>query len=41
LLVRDKSSKFGTLVRAQKEVEFNGNTGIQFQYESKLIELIE
>lgn len=39
LIVRDKKSKFGTLVKVDKEVEFSSETGLQLQFDSKIIEL--
>lgn len=41
LLLRDKVSKFGTLVKIIDEIEFNAETGVQLQYESKIIEIFE
>jgi hypothetical protein len=39
LLVRDKKSKFGTLIKVDKMIEFNSESGLQLQFDSKLIEL--
>ena len=41
LFVKDKGSKFGTLVRLAEEVEFSPTQGLQLQYESKLITIHE
>ena len=37
LLLRDKKSKFGTLIKLDKMVEFSSEVGIQLQYDSKVI----
>jgi hypothetical protein len=37
LFIKDKGSKFGTLIKVDKEVEFNPIEGISLQYESKLL----
>jgi hypothetical protein len=39
VLVRDKKSKFGTLIKVDKTLEFSSETGLQLQFDSKLIEL--
>jgi hypothetical protein len=41
LFIKDKGSKFGTLIRLDGEVEFSPNQGISLQYESKLLTIKE
>lgn len=36
LLIKDKGSKFGTLIKVEEEVEFSPIEGVSFQFESKL-----
>ena len=37
LLLRDKKSKFGTLVKVKEPIEFTSENGVQFQFGSHLI----
>ena len=37
LFIKDKGSKFGTLIKIDNELEFSPYEGISLQYESKLI----
>jgi hypothetical protein len=39
LLMRDKKSKFGTLIKVEKTIEFEPQTGLQLQLDSKIVEL--
>lgn len=39
VLLRDKKSKFGTLIKVEKTIDFDSETGLQLQFDSKLIEL--
>ena len=41
LFIRDKGSKFGTLIKLENEIEFSPIEGISFQYESKLLTIKE
>ena len=41
LFLKDKGSKFGTLIKLDNEVEFNPQEGISLQYESKLLTIKE
>lgn len=41
LYIKDKGSKFGTLIKATDEIEFNPLEGVSLQFESKLIKIQE
>jgi pSer/pThr/pTyr-binding forkhead associated (FHA) protein len=37
LFIQDKKSKFGTLVRTKRGVEFDSQCGLQLQFQSRLV----
>lgn len=39
VLLRDKKSKFGTLLKVSSPIEFTSESGLQLQFDSKVIEL--
>lgn len=41
IFLQDQKSKFGTLVCPQRGFEFNSNNGMQLQFQSRVIEIME
>jgi pSer/pThr/pTyr-binding forkhead associated (FHA) protein len=39
LYIQDKKSKFGTLVRTSRGVQFDSQFGLQLQFQSKIVEI--
>jgi pSer/pThr/pTyr-binding forkhead associated (FHA) protein len=39
LYIQDKKSKFGTLIRTKRGVQFDSQCGLQLQFQSKIVEI--